>query len=121
MVSICKECGKSFETRNRQQVLCSAECRILHKKKYKRELAVKLKKEIRICKVCGNEFIPVRNNARTCSDICKCKYKEKKKIEKTGIEPAWMIDRKARAMGMSYGKYVAYMEGRIRKNESTQR
>lgn len=114
MVRMCRECGKFFDTKNSQQVMCSKECRSAHYKKYKKELAAKLKTEVRTCLVCNTEFIPVSNNAKTCSDKCKVLYKKTKNVKKTGIEPAWMINQRARALGISYGRYVAYMEGRIR-------
>ena len=78
------------------------------------------------CKVCGKEFITDSNIRKCCSDECKKinarrngkiwadkqknkQPKKKKKEKKLTIVDIAVMARKA---GMTYGQYVAQMEGR---------
>lgn len=74
----------------------------------------------RICKNCGKEFtLPRYTPIRYCSDFCKKEARRKrdetlkelkrqyaKESESTLDEMA----RRAKAAGMSYGKYIEYLE-----------
>lgn len=75
---------------------------------------------IKQCVICGKEFDTVNmnnSNTKTCSEKCsrenknrtarqsyaKCRGKRKTKVNKSIVK----INRKALALGMSYGQYVA--------------
>lgn len=86
-------------------------------------------KKMALCEVCGKEYLKTTPTRKYCSDECsklmerrlhqesriakKASYKEK--IAQERRYDLNRILREAAAHGMSYGKYVAYLE---RKGES---
>ena len=119
IIKICGICGKKFTTYRQQSRYCGETCRKEAKQQNNAETrrkiseAKKEKRGIKICLVCGREFEPKRSNSVTCNAVCgnerykniKAAAKAEQKEEKKEIEPAWMINAKARAMGLTYGKY----------------
>lgn len=96
--AICVICGKSFKRQGYEKI-CSEECRKVSKKVHER-----------ICGNCGKVFLPTRNHKKFCSVECKKSFKKVETfnpIKKLNISA---IARKARELGMSYGKYVEYTE-----------
>lgn len=93
--------------------------------------------ELKPCKVCGKLFKSIRSTHVYCSGDCNRKaerqrqkrdlkynaekqreYKAKKKLEKAEKErkkhALTEMAKKAREAGMSYGQYVAMMEGAMK-------
>ena len=75
------------------------------------------------CNYCKNYFETTCNNAKYCSECRKevrknyiSEYKKKEKLKKE-LEKKEVtladVSRLAREQGMTYGKYVAEMEGRV--------
>lgn len=95
-----------------------------------REWPARIKK----CEYCGNEYVYRASNSRFCSATCRSKHNNKQKKENDkAFDEAYKAKQKeqkqkererkkkdknslqkkinaARALGMSYGKYVALME-----------
>ena len=120
----CVICGNTFETKT-NKITCSKECSYKNGRIRQMEWreANKIERK-RHCKVCGEVFVS-KGNKQTCSDECGIILKKKtskedrerrkkernaKKIKKAGLVQS---ENKARKMGMSYGKYMAYISGRI--------
>jgi predicted nucleic acid-binding Zn ribbon protein len=80
---ICVECGKKFQPRQLNQVICgSHECRCAlkrHRERKIREAQPALPK--RKCEVCGEEYQPVASNQKFCSKVCRL-HREKEKQNK---------------------------------------
>lgn len=90
------------------------------------------------CPFCNKQFSTTRGNKKFCSDACNLKsqiaarksvFHETKKVDKADkadkgekkerkkkrkIDPLTEIAIEARNAGMSYGRYVAFKEGRIK-------
>ena len=63
----CVQCGRSFPTRNKSVVACSAECRLKRNAKLSHSRADKQQSKsgrIHRCKECGSEFIPKYGSKR---------------------------------------------------------
>ena len=81
MTKICKVCGKSFEPKRSNQVYCSKECYLKHKRWYSRVYHDKRKKALkRICLWCKKEFSPV-GKEKYCSEECKRKAQNQRNLE----------------------------------------
>lgn len=96
--AVCVVCGKNFKRKGYEKI-CSEECRKVSKKVHER-----------ICGNCGKVFLPTRNHKKFCSAECKKGLKKVETfnpIKKLNISA---IARKARELGMSYGKYVEQYE-----------
>ena len=130
----CQFCGKEFTTNALNKKYCSDECRIRANRKQTSEWRRKQKGETwksigtRVCAMCGKVFELKNHNMVTCSAECKNKrrkllYEEKrkeqmaKKKKSARLEPTWKINEKARAMGMSYGKYQLMMQMEAQRRE----
>lgn len=125
----CKNCGKFFKPHWPQEIYCSDACRIeYHHKKYRNRHGVVLWREkseaerTLICANCGTSFVAKNTMRKYCSSKCKMdagnkrakerEYSDVKALlsEQKAERHASRIDddaAKARAMGMSYGKYKA--------------
>lgn len=72
------------------------------------------------CEICGETFNRNSNNQRYCGEKCKreakslyCRDKRRLNAQtKTKNDTLSEVARKANAMGLTYGKYVALKEGR---------
>lgn len=96
--AICVICGKNFKRQGCEKV-CSEECRKVSKKVQERR-----------CGNCGKIFMPNREHKKFCSEECKKGLKKVEipnPIKKLNISA---VARNARKAGMSYGKYVEYLE-----------
>ena len=130
MVKTCTECGKTFLTHIKVKLTCSEECANMRRRKYAIERNAKARAAtierngIRICLICGNEFAPSHANKVCCSPECQKKrerelvnasnrsiqQKRAKKV-KSSEQQINDINAKAKAMGLSYGQYVARYGG----------
>lgn len=63
------------------------------------------------CECCRTEYLQKSPIQKFCCEACRNKSREQQKIEKPTLQQK--IDQ-ARALGMSYGKYVAMLEARER-------
>lgn len=126
----CKICGRMFEPKYFNTQMCSAECVAAARKISNAKTNERVKKErrerlgIRICVECGVEFAPSRETQVCCNSICQherirkieksWREEAKKKDEKTKKKADTLaeINAKARAAGMTYGKYMEYISGR---------
>lgn len=79
------------------------------------------------CPVCGKEFsYDTRRHKIYCSSDCRLKFydeqkkksnqeqSKRKKKKKSNMKSIQQIAVEARNAGMSYGEYVAFMEGRCK-------
>ena len=136
---ICDICGKEFFPFNPQSKVCSDECRKERKKLYHAELNRQRRRETRerlgtrICVVCGAEFAPRNGNAVTCNPICtrerqrlldiergrekRANKRKEKAAKKKKKDTLCKINGKARAMGLSYGKYQLMLQLEAQKKE----
>lgn len=136
----CIECGRPFIANVASKKTCSKACseaRRLKKveEKNARARAATLERiGVKICATCGKEFSPNHPSKVCCSPECqkireremaKASWKSSKLVaqkkpvsaEKEIID----INAKAKEMGMTYGQYVAYMEGKKLWNGSLRR
>jgi predicted nucleic acid-binding Zn ribbon protein len=96
--AVCVVCGKTFKRKGYEKI-CSEECRKVSRKVHER-----------VCRTCGKVFMPTQDHKKFCSAECKKnakKVEKPKPIKKLNISA---IARNARELGMSYGKYVEYLE-----------
>lgn len=123
MMIECKCCGKPFEPLSVVQEYCSKECRMIvnrerakvNQKKYREGYVKPIKK----CAYCGSDFVYNIHNKQYCSKECAYAFKlksekEERKAHKTKPKKGKTvrdIAREAREHGMTYGKYVAMLEG----------
>ena len=68
------------------------------------------------CVICGKEYKSISVRALTCGKDCRNEYRRRKDREKRSVKTCRnsTLDNvlgKAREAGMSYGKYVAMMDG----------
>ena len=68
------------------------------------------------CVICGKEYKSISVRALTCGKDCRNEYRRRKDREKRSAKTCRNstlddVFRKAREAGMSYGKYVAMMDG----------
>lgn len=68
------------------------------------------------CVICGKEYKSISVRALTCGKDCRNEYRRRKDREKRSAKTCRNstlddVLRKAREAGMSYGKYVAMMDG----------
>jgi len=80
----CKNCGKSFETRDLRKLHCSKECskETIRKRQleYYRKNNEEVLKRKKTCKYCEGEFLSQNLKGRCCnSQECKEKYKKEQK------------------------------------------
>lgn len=109
----CKQCGKDFDTNHSKKIYCSYECQREALKVMNRRRVSEFQKKYRnTCRWCKVEFRGGRGQ-RYCSPDCKAAASEKRENDKRGGIGKGLseVARKARASGMSYGQYVASMEG----------
>lgn len=133
MIKQCRHCGGDFEVdgtnhHERKREYCSKLCRNREHDKRKNGGPVMIEK---VCVECGKTYIARRCDSVTCGRECNYErnkkrvreagatYREKMRAErlrrneelmsKKKIESITDIQVKAQAMGMSYGKYLAYM------------
>ena len=126
MIRVCCICGKQFESRVANKMTCSQECAEKKRRQYidnlnaKAREATKERLGTKQCAVCGKEFAPNHPAKMCCSPMCQRERdkemarkhwnKHKKPVDKA--KAINDINAKAKAMGMTYGQYVAYMEGK---------
>lgn len=68
------------------------------------------------CVICGKEYKSISVRTLTCGKDCRNEYRRRKDREKRSAKTCRNstlddVLRKAREAGMSYGKYVAMMDG----------
>ena len=133
MIKQCRHCGGNFEVdasnqHERRMEYCSQRCRNRAHKERKKLGPVEFDK---ICLECGKAYKAKRCDSVTCSPECNTErnkrrsreqgavYREKMRAERLmlkaqpkpkPIETIDEIQAKAKAMGMSYGKYLAYVQ-----------
>ena len=130
MFKKCTECGKIFAVNVPNRKTCSEECAEIRRRKYIDELNAKSREATRerlgtrLCVTCGREFAPDRPARVCCSPGCQKvrdrelvkaslkKTKERERAIKNSEKQIVDINAKAKEMGMSYGQYVAYIEGK---------
>jgi predicted nucleic acid-binding Zn ribbon protein len=133
---ICKHCGEFYMPTHWNNKFCSVECRdnarkiqIKENNKKSNEKIKKVQIQKR-CLVCHHKFKTVRSDVVTCSPFCqkirrqeqRREYDRLKKEEEKRLaalpKPKTLsqIEAEARAMGMHYGEYVAYIERKEKKN-----
>ena len=107
---VCKYCDKSFSAQNRSREYCSDTCRGRAHYHYQRKVPEK-----RSCPSCKKEFMQKTVVQIYCSRNCqnmhyrevvKQESKEKAKKE-VKIGSLADVNNKARAIGMTYGQYMA--------------
>ena len=86
---ICTVCGKEFSTIHHKQVICGAECVKISRLEYQRKYAQK-----------NNENEKERRQRQ------KIEKEKKVKKQKENRDALVEVNAKARAAGMTYGKYV---------------
>ena len=87
MIKGCAICGKQFDTTGRSRaVTCGAECAVLYAK----------------------------NRASEYESVRRCKARRKKKERDPNYLALARVNAEARALGLSYGQYVGYMNGQGR-------
>lgn len=137
---ICSECGKPFIATVASKLTCSKECseirrlkRVEEKNTRARE-ATKARIGIKICATCGKNFSPNHSSKVCCSTECQ-RIRERKMVReslksarqnstnkpKSTEKQIIDINAKAKEMGMTYGQYVAYIEGKKAWNGSQRR
>ena len=133
MIKQCRHCGGDFEVDGtnhhaRRIEYCSNLCRCREHERRKRGGPVQIEK---VCQECGKPYIARRHDSVTCGRECNAE-RNKRRVRETGafyrekyraermlqekrpkrkkIETIDQVQKKAQAMGMSYGKYLAYLE-----------
>ena len=117
MTRECVTCGNNFETKTKVHITCSEQCRIVYRRKKKKEKR-KGKMQVKKCETCGKTFETTMTRKKTCSEECsrelhkiRCRnYSPTKKNERKKEDNAKLISddaRKARELGVSYGMYKA--------------
>ena len=131
----CVICGKTFESNQYQTKFCSQECkkegmRLCSKRAHERIKQWKKERKERPCEICGAIFLPETPRTTQCDSCTTNTYiqspiyeegKRKKRISAAQrAKLAKERDRalsekvgKARELGVSYGTYVAMLEGRL--------
>ena len=134
----CQYCGEFFVPRDGRNKYCSEACRYEVKKlqvkmnNHKAYLPLKKEQTKKRCLICKKTFITNRSDVVTCSPYCqrqrtienrreRARLKKEEEARKAALpKPKSIaeINAEARAMGMNYGAYVAYMErqGKEKKN-----
>ena len=131
MIRECCICGMKFATKVSNKITCSKKCSEKRRRQYMDELNAKAREATRvrlgtkICATCGKEFAPNHPAKVCCSPGCQKErdreltrlYWNKKNspVENKPVDKAQAIidiNTKAKAMGMTYGQYVAYVEGK---------
>lgn len=137
-------CGKQFDVSDtnhneQRRIYCSDECRsIAWSEKAKERMKVGKRTYNVECEICGKIFLTNRSINKTCSKECHYErekrvkrsnyYKQKERMEKElvpvvvkqpqkKIETLTEVQRKAQAMGMSYGKYMEAQFCKLMKRE----
>lgn len=131
----CAICGKTFESSQSKAKFCSPECkkegmRLCSKRAHERGKQWKKERQERTCEICGAIFLPKTPRTTQC-DSCTTNiyiqspvYEEGKrkkrisaarraKIAKERDRALSEKARKAKELGVSYGTYVAMLEGRL--------
>lgn len=129
MVKECAECGKIFESNVHSQKTCSPGCAAIRRKKQNEEryakarAATRERNGIRICLNCGKDFVSDHALKVCCSRECQHErdkrkinennrsIRQKSKAIRSTEKQIIDINAKARALGMSYGQYVARYGG----------
>lgn len=75
-----------------------------------------MENEVKFCVVCGHRISPFSMRRKTCSDFCarrkKRGYAPYLFYKKPPYEDLTALQKEAQQLSMSYGKYMAYKEGR---------
>jgi hypothetical protein len=128
MIRECRICGKLFNANVSNRKTCSQECADIRRRQYideqnaRARAATRERLGTKICAICGKEFAPNHPAKMCCSPECqrerdrdlvrsKRKYKGTKQKNKSSEEQIIDINAKAKAMGLSYGQYVARYGG----------
>lgn len=128
MIKECKICKRPFVSSIAQKTMCSAECRKISERQYvekvnaEKRAATRERLGIKRCVICGIPYFPVNCTQVACSKECQKKRNnenqkslrvEKQKRKKPGENQKEIVNIavKAKAMGMSYGQYVARYGG----------
>ena len=129
MIRECCICGIQFATKVSNKITCSQKCAEKRRRQYMDELNARAREATRerlgtkICAICGKEFAPNHPAKICCSPGCQKErdrelvrsngYAKKTKFQQVDKAQAINdINAKAKAMGMTYGQYVAYIEGK---------
>ncbi len=131
MVRECSECGRPYISNVASKLTCSKECseirrlRRVEEKNARARAATRERLGVKICATCGKEFSPNHPSKVCCSPVCQrererkmaregwASFKQTKaKKPKTSEQQIIDINAKAKAMGMSYGQYVARYGGK---------
>ena len=133
MIKQCRHCGSDFEVDEKNQYqrkreYCSELCGSREREKRKKIGPVRIEKT---CQECGKAYIAKRFDSVTCSPECnsertkrivrengakyRAKYRAERMLQKEKSKPKKHdsieeVQAKARAMGLSYGRYIAYMQ-----------
>ena len=133
MIKQCRHCGGDFEIsennfREKKKEYCSDKCRNRAREVRKKSGPKQYEK---VCQECGKEYMGKRYDSVTCSAECnnernkrrvrengafyRAKYRAERMLQKEKPKPKKHdsieeVQAKARAMGLSYGRYIAYMQ-----------
>jgi hypothetical protein len=80
ITKVCKNCGKTFETRKKNQFYCCHECYLKHHNQCIKNCTEKNREplEKKLCKFCGKEFMPIRPyNQKFCTEKCRLEWYER--------------------------------------------
>lgn len=129
MERTCIECGKTFLTHIASKKTCSDECANMRRRMYaikrnaERREATRERIGTRICAICGKEFSPNQPAKVCCSPECQRErdrerirvsnrsIQQRNKKVKSSEQQINDINAKAKALGLSYGQYVARYGG----------
>ena len=130
MIRICSECGKPYDSNVASKLTCSKECsearrlKRVAEKNARERAATRERLGVKICATCGKEFAPSHSTKVCCSPACQKERERqmakvgwlnvkqtKAKKPKSNQERITDINTKAKAMGLSYGQYVARYGG----------
>jgi len=117
----CVICDNLFVPKSIRSKTCSPGCQKIHTRNIQKKRKMEKRKNrviVKKCIICGKEFSPFRISVMMCSPECRKKRaKERYQESRAEKERAEMrreslvqINEKARAAGMSYGKYMLQMQ-----------
>ena len=120
----CKWCGKPFDNSEKykmRKLYCSSDCyNESNRENARKNSKNKPVQEEKECECCGKKFVRIGRKQIYCTPECreevnrstaKERRKNKPKPKKKKICDLIDLNRQALEHGMSYGKYVAMLEG----------
>ena len=113
----CKWCGKPFEHENVLKLYCTPECYNAANRERSRAKSSGAKEKQCVC--CGKTFIQNGHKQVYCSSECRAEITRSAVRERNKKKPKPKkkacalrdLNREAQKRGMSYGQYVAMLEG----------